>query len=152
MRMLLVACAALALSASALAADWRPERNVELIIAATPGGGYDNYTVEVVDGATSLHENGFAVVRAGSQSALARRRGDLLESLGHGAPEAWGLRARSKEQRFALELLLAVALANHFRKRIGHYRWRRVHYLTFGVWIASTAHGIGAGQILEITK
>ena len=24
-------------------------------------------------------------------------------------------------------------------------RWRRVHYLTFGVWIASTAHGIGAG-------
>ena len=26
--------------------------------------------------------------------------------LSHAAPEAWGLRARSKEQRFALELLL----------------------------------------------
>jgi sulfoxide reductase heme-binding subunit YedZ len=45
----------------------------------------------------------------------------------------------------ALELLLAVALSNVLRKRIGHMRWRRVHYLTFGVWIASTAHGIGAG-------
>jgi methionine sulfoxide reductase heme-binding subunit len=45
----------------------------------------------------------------------------------------------------ALELLLAVALANVLRKRIGHVRWRRVHYLTFGVWFASTLHGIGAG-------
>jgi len=45
----------------------------------------------------------------------------------------------------ALELLAAVALANLLRKRIGHMRWRRVHYLTFGVWIASTAHGVGAG-------
>lgn len=46
----------------------------------------------------------------------------------------------------ALELLLAVALSNVLRKRLGHVRWRRVHYLTFGVWIASTAHGIGAGS------
>jgi sulfoxide reductase heme-binding subunit YedZ len=45
----------------------------------------------------------------------------------------------------ALELLLAVALSNLLRKRLGHVRWRRVHYLTFGVWIAATAHGIGAG-------
>lgn len=45
----------------------------------------------------------------------------------------------------ALELLLAVALSNLLRKRLGHARWRRVHYLTFGVWIAATAHGIGAG-------
>jgi len=59
-----------------------------------------------VHGATALPENAFAVVRAGSQSALTRRRGEYLEALGHGAPEAWGLRARSKEQRFALELLL----------------------------------------------
>ena len=28
--------------APAYGADWRPERNIELIIAATPGGGYDN--------------------------------------------------------------------------------------------------------------
>jgi PhoH-like ATPase len=46
------------------------------------------------------------VLRSGSQSALARRREDELVLLGHAAPEAWGLRARSKEQRFALELLL----------------------------------------------
>jgi sulfoxide reductase heme-binding subunit YedZ len=45
----------------------------------------------------------------------------------------------------ALELLLAVALSNALRKRLGHVRWRRVHYLAFGVWIAATAHGIGAG-------
>lgn len=59
-----------------------------------------------VDGSELLHENGFAVLRSGSQSALARRRGDDFEVLGHGTPEAWGLRPRSKEQRFALELLL----------------------------------------------
>ncbi|NBU38882.1 MAG: PhoH family protein, partial [Actinobacteria bacterium] len=53
-----------------------------------------------------LHENEFAVVRAGSQSALVRRCGDMVELLPAASPEAWGLRARSKEQRFALELLL----------------------------------------------
>lgn len=59
-----------------------------------------------IAGAEALSENGFAVLRSGSQSALARRRGQRLELLPHAAPEAWGLRARSKEQRFALELLL----------------------------------------------
>ncbi|MFM2076635.1 MAG: hypothetical protein RJA49_525 [Actinomycetota bacterium] len=53
-----------------------------------------------------LHENGFGVVRSGSQSALVRRIDDELQLLPHNAPEAWGLRSRSKEQRFALELLL----------------------------------------------
>jgi PhoH-like ATPase len=53
-----------------------------------------------------LGENEFAVLRCGSQSALARRIGDELVLLSHAVPEAWGLRARSKEQRFALELLL----------------------------------------------
>ena len=53
-----------------------------------------------------LHENEFAVVRAGSQSALVRRMGDEAVLLPSASPEAWGLRARSKEQRFALELLL----------------------------------------------
>ena len=46
------------------------------------------------------------MLRTGSQSALARRVDDDLVLLHHNAPEAWGLRARSKEQRFALELLL----------------------------------------------
>jgi sulfoxide reductase heme-binding subunit YedZ len=45
----------------------------------------------------------------------------------------------------AAELLVAVAVANGLRKRISHARWRRVHYLTFAVWLAATWHGIGAG-------
>ena len=56
--------------------------------------------------ADTLHVNGFAVVRSGSQSALTRRVDDELVLLPHTAPEAWGLRSRSKEQRFALELLM----------------------------------------------
>jgi PhoH-like ATPase len=51
-------------------------------------------------------ENSFAVLRAGSQSALVRRVDDEWVLIAHQTPEAWGLRARSKEQRFALELLL----------------------------------------------
>jgi hypothetical protein len=45
----------------------------------------------------------------------------------------------------ALELLAAVGISNLLRKRLGHARWRRVHYLTFVVWAAATAHGMGAG-------
>jgi len=54
----------------------------------------------------TLHENEFAVLRCGSQSALVRRVDDEFVLLSQSVPEAWGLRARSKEQRFALELLL----------------------------------------------
>jgi PhoH-like ATPase len=61
---------------------------------------------EVGGEATDVVENEFAVLRNGSQSALTRRMDDELVLLPHSAPEAWGLRARSKEQRFALELLL----------------------------------------------
>lgn len=62
--------------------------------------------VEEVDGSERVVQNGFVVLRAGSQSALTRRMEDDLVLLPGGSPEAWGLRARSKEQRFALELLL----------------------------------------------
>ena len=62
--------------------------------------------VDAVTGGAELGENEFAVLRCGSQSALARRVRDELVLLSHSVPEAWGLRARSKEQRFALELLL----------------------------------------------
>jgi PhoH-like ATPase len=56
-------------------------------------------------------ENEFAVLRAGSQSALVRRVHDDLVLLPHATPEAWGLRPRNKEQRFALELLLDPDIA-----------------------------------------
>ena len=43
------------------------------------------------------------------------------------------------------ELLLALALANRYRDKIGYRTWRRLHYLNFAVWIGATAHGLGAG-------
>jgi methionine sulfoxide reductase heme-binding subunit len=45
----------------------------------------------------------------------------------------------------AAELLLALAITNHYRKRLPHRFWRRAHYLNFAVWGAATLHGIGAG-------
>lgn len=62
--------------------------------------------VDAVDGSDAVLENGFAVLRSGSQSALVRRRDDEFVLIPSCPPEAWGLRPRSKEQRFALELLL----------------------------------------------
>jgi PhoH-like ATPase len=53
-----------------------------------------------------LDDNTFTVLRHGSHSALGLVRAPSIRLLGNPAPEAWGLRARSKEQRFALELLL----------------------------------------------
>jgi PhoH-like ATPase len=52
-----------------------------------------------------LAVNEFAVLRAGSQSALVRRQVDGSLLLLRQA-EGWGLRPRSKEQQFALDLLL----------------------------------------------
>lgn len=56
-------------------------------------------------------ENEFAVLRCGSQSALVRTVDDEFVLLSHASPEPWGLRARNKEQRFALELLLDPDIA-----------------------------------------
>ncbi|MFM7820208.1 MAG: PIN domain-containing protein, partial [Actinomycetota bacterium] len=59
-----------------------------------------------IPAAAGLYENNFAVLRCGSQSALTHCRDNELRLMHQSAPEAWGLRARNKEQRFALELLL----------------------------------------------
>ncbi len=46
----------------------------------------------------------------------------------------------------AAELLLALAVANHYRNRgLSYKTWRRTHYLNFGVWTAATLHGLGSG-------
>jgi sulfoxide reductase heme-binding subunit YedZ len=46
----------------------------------------------------------------------------------------------------AAELLLALAVTNHYRNRRISYRfWRRVHYANFAVWGAATLHGLGSG-------
>ncbi len=52
----------------------------------------------------ALSVNEFGVLRCGTQSALVRRRSSSIEQTTDS--EAWGLRPRSKEQRFALDLLL----------------------------------------------
>ncbi len=57
------------------------------------------------DACTGLQVNEYAVCRAVSQSVLARFTGDHLVPLVRPL-EAWGLRPRSKEQQFALDLLL----------------------------------------------
>lgn len=51
-------------------------------------------------------ENSFVVLRAPSQSVMLRVRDHELTMLDQNPPSAWSLRPRSKEQRFALELLL----------------------------------------------
>ncbi len=56
-----------------------------------------------------LETNEFAVCRAGSQSALVRHTEGRLVPV-HRGLEAWGLRPRSKEQQFALDLLLDPAI------------------------------------------
>lgn len=52
-----------------------------------------------------LSLNEFGVLTAGRSSALVRRHGEEVRLL-RNDHEAWGLRPRSKEQRFALDLLL----------------------------------------------
>jgi len=58
-----------------------------------------------VDGVEGLAENEFAVLRAGQQSALVRRKGGALHLLRHNV-DAFDLRPRNIEQRLALDLLL----------------------------------------------
>ncbi len=43
----------------------------------------------------------------------------------------------------AAELLLALAITNHYRDRLPYRFWRRTHYLNFAVWALATVHGIG---------
>jgi methionine sulfoxide reductase heme-binding subunit len=46
----------------------------------------------------------------------------------------------------AAELLLALAVTNHYRHRaLSHRFWRRAHYVNFVVWCAATLHGLGSG-------
>jgi sulfoxide reductase heme-binding subunit YedZ len=45
----------------------------------------------------------------------------------------------------AAELLLALALTNHYRKRLPYRLWRRAHYLNFAVWSLASLHGILSG-------
>jgi PhoH-like ATPase len=63
-----------------------------------------------LDSSVVLYENEFAVLRAGQQSALTRRRGDHLWLLRQNQ-EAFDLKPRNIEQRLALDLLLDPAVS-----------------------------------------
>jgi sulfoxide reductase heme-binding subunit YedZ len=45
----------------------------------------------------------------------------------------------------AAEIMAAVGITNHYRSRLPHRVWRRVHYLTLAVWGLATVHGFLAG-------
>jgi sulfoxide reductase heme-binding subunit YedZ len=45
----------------------------------------------------------------------------------------------------AMELLVALAITNHYRSRLQHSVWRRAHYFNFAVWGAATLHALGSG-------
>jgi len=66
--------------------------------------GNDGANGQVSADLANLSANEFVVCRAPSQSVLVRHRDGLLTPIGRNV-EAWGLRPRSKEQAFALDLL-----------------------------------------------
>jgi predicted ferric reductase len=43
------------------------------------------------------------------------------------------------------ELVAAVGISNALRPQLPRRVWRRVHYLTLGVWVLATGHGLLAG-------
>ncbi len=114
--------AALRIKAAHLGLDAVEHRPTAGFRDIAPAGWVSSETESAVidalyaDGSVSVEalpvpENGFAVLRSGRQSALARSAGGRLRLLHGNGPEAWGLRARSKEQRFALELLMDPAVS-----------------------------------------
>jgi PhoH-like ATPase len=84
------------------------EAGYEIIDCLYAAGAID---AGAVAAAAVLCENEFVVLRAGSQSALARLVEGELVLLHQTVPDPWGLRPRNKEQRFALELLLDPQIA-----------------------------------------
>jgi len=88
------------------AAGWR---TVEVPAAAIDrlydaGGPVTVRELDTPIGPDDLVENEFLVCRAPSQSVLARHNDGLVRAINR-TTEAWGLRPRSKEQAFALDLL-----------------------------------------------
>ena len=45
----------------------------------------------------------------------------------------------------AAELLVALAITNHYRKRMPYRYWRMAHYANFAVWTFASLHGLMAG-------
>jgi sulfoxide reductase heme-binding subunit YedZ len=45
----------------------------------------------------------------------------------------------------AAEILLALAITNHYRKRLPYSIWRKAHYANFAVWTLAALHGVMSG-------
>lgn len=45
----------------------------------------------------------------------------------------------------AAEVLVALAITNHYRRRLPYGFWRKAHYLNFAVWALASLHGLMAG-------
>jgi sulfoxide reductase heme-binding subunit YedZ len=45
----------------------------------------------------------------------------------------------------AAEILVALAITNHYRRRLPYSLWRKAHYLNFAVWALASLHGLMAG-------
>ena len=45
----------------------------------------------------------------------------------------------------AAEILLALAITNHYRNRLPYSFWRKAHYLNFAVWGLASVHGLMSG-------
>jgi len=82
-------------SAAAIDAIYLDPHGID--VAALPAGDAERLAADLDDR--------YAVLRAGSQSVLVRHEDGALEAMSR-VPEPWGLRPRSKEQQFALDLLL----------------------------------------------
>jgi predicted ferric reductase len=45
----------------------------------------------------------------------------------------------------AMELMVALALTNRYRRQLSYAFWRRAHYANFAVWAFALVHGIASG-------
>ncbi len=78
---------------------------VDLVYSSPNGIGIDELDPGDVARVREELTDRYGVLRAGSQSVLVRHNDGELEAMLR-VPEPWGLRPRSKEQQFALDLLL----------------------------------------------
>lgn len=46
----------------------------------------------------------------------------------------------------SLDLLLAVIVTSLLRTRLGHRRWRAVHWASYASWVSAVVHGLGTGS------
>ena len=78
---------------------------VDAVYGDPNGIGIDDLAPDDVARVRTELTDRYAVLRSGSQSVLVRHQDGELEAMLR-VPEPWGLRPRSKEQQFALDLLL----------------------------------------------